>query len=66
MMIAVAVVPSFRAFSNANCHKSASMRIDRNGVIEPRTQSLNPNTSQETQHWVHQCQPTKGCWQPAK
>jgi len=41
-------------------------RIDRNGVIEPRTQSLNPNTSQETQHWVHQCQPTKGLQQLAK
>jgi len=60
MMIAVAVVPSFRAFSNANCHKSASTRIDLSGVIEPRTDSLNPNTSQETQRWVHQCQPTKG------
>ena len=33
MMIAVAVVPSFRAFSNAKCHKSASTRIDRSGVI---------------------------------
>jgi hypothetical protein len=42
------------------------MRIDRNGVIEPRTQSLNPNTSQETQRSVHQCQPTKGLQQPAK
>jgi len=65
-MIAVAVVPSFRAFSKADCHNSESMRIDRNGVIEPRTQSLNPNTSQETLRWVHQCQPTKGCWQLAK
>jgi len=33
MIIAVAVVPSFRAFSNANCHKSASTRIDLCGVI---------------------------------
>jgi hypothetical protein len=65
-MIAVAVVPSFRAFSLTDCHNSASMRIDLSGVIEPRTHSLNPNTSQETQRWVHQCQPTKGLQQPAK
>ena len=65
MMIAVAVVPSSLAFFNANCHKSASTLIDLSGVIEPRTLSLNPNTSQETQHWVHQCQPTKGLQQSA-
>lgn len=66
MIIAVAVVPSFRAFSNANSHKWASTRIDLSGVIEPRTDSLNPSTSQETQPMVHQCQPTKGLQQPAK
>jgi len=66
MMIAVAVVPSFRAFSNASCHKSASTRIDLSGVIKLRTDSLNPSTSQETQPMVHQCQPTKGLQKPAK
>jgi len=66
MMTAVAVVPSFVAFSLTDCHNSVEIRIDRNGVIEPHIQSLNPNTSQETLHSVHQCQPTKGLQQPAK
>ena len=33
MMIAVAVVPSFVAFSLTDCHNSVEILIDRNGVI---------------------------------
>jgi len=59
-MTAVAVVPSFFALACTDCQRSVATRIDRSGVIELRTDSLNPNTSQETLRWVHQCQPTKG------
>ena len=48
IMIALAVVPCSFAFACTSCQRSESTRIERNGVIEPRTQSLNPNTSQET------------------
>jgi hypothetical protein len=65
-MTALTVVPSSFALACTDCQRSVATRIDRNGVIEPRTQSLNPNTSQETQHWVHQCQPTKDLQQLAK
>lgn len=49
-MTALTVVPCSFALACAACQMSVAMRIDRSGVIEPRTQSLNPNTSQETQH----------------
>jgi hypothetical protein len=62
----VTVKPLAFAFFFTARQSSSSIRIDRNGVIELRTHPLNPNTSQETLRWVHQCQPTKGCWQLAK
>jgi len=65
-MTAVAVVPSFFALACTDCQRSVATRIDLSGVIELRTDSLNPNTSQETGRWVHQCQPTKGLQKPAK
>ncbi len=35
-------------------------------ITTPHIRSLNPNTNQETLHWVHQCQPTTDCLQLAK
>jgi hypothetical protein len=54
------------AFTFTASQSSSGTRIERNGVIELRTDSLNPNTSQKTGRWVHQCQPTKGLQKPAK
>jgi len=61
----VTVKPLAFAFFFTARQSSSSIRIDRNGVIEPRTHSLNPSTSQETRLGRYRCQPTKGCWQLA-
>jgi hypothetical protein len=62
-------LPSDFAFAFAFAHTWSLTRTDLiffPTITTPHIRSLNPNTNQETLHWVHQFQPTTDSLQLAK